>query len=90
MKRSYQSQIGRKDFWWRRHLPTDNWILSRQLYFKNGRPRSTLMEEKQIKDVDPNCPEELLLKVFAQLETELVFQIANGSRPYQKARKTNL
>jgi len=80
----YPSQIGQADLFWERDVPTRQWVLGRQEYFKNGRPKSGWIEEKRlVPKLDP-VPEKALLKAMAQAENDLIFHLASGDRPKPK------
>jgi hypothetical protein len=46
MENFIKSQIGRPDLAWLRDARSGNWILRRELYFGNGQPKGTWVEEK--------------------------------------------
>jgi hypothetical protein len=82
--KTYHSQIGQADLFWERDCRNGEWVLGRQLYFKNGRPKSGWIEEKRlVPKLDP-VPEKVLLKAMAQAENDLIFQLASGDRPKPK------
>jgi hypothetical protein len=84
MNTHYPSQIGQKTFFWIQDSKTKVWILGRQRTdtFKNGRLKApTGWWEQKCYLAPDKATEEEILRMFAQLENDLLFELAAGARP---------
>jgi hypothetical protein len=82
-----QSIIGEKDFFWIRDDRNGDWILGRlpygKNYDKNGnrKPKATWIEEKRVSGIEDGNLTADVLKQLAQVESDLLFELASGERP---------